>query len=273
MSPARLLRATLMLLGAIVALLVTSPGVALACGITYEQVPGSPVAGCSASAAVTGTVVFGAAAAAVATTFLVNSFLRGAMSATDLGALLEHAQVGIALGNGITIPHDIEPELLPQVQLFRAGQTGAWNRTVNRRRLQPDATFIEETTGYTYQTDNLGRVVAYSGRLRPITGDRNEYQQKVAGRSDRLATDQGGHLLATIFDGPGEAINLVAQAAKLNLSAWKRMEYQWAAALAAGKTVQVEGQIVYPPGSKRPSHFRIISTIDGRGKTFTLPNR
>jgi hypothetical protein len=36
--------------------------------------------------------------------------------------------------------------------------------------------------------------------------ERNGYQQSVAGGKDRLPDDQGGHLIASIFNGPGGAI-------------------------------------------------------------------
>lgn len=39
--------------------------------------------------------------------------------------------------------------------------------------------------------------------------DRNSYQQKVSGRDDRGAKDHGGHLIASMFKGPGEGVNIV----------------------------------------------------------------
>ncbi|QGN49811.1 hypothetical protein GKC29_25290 [Micromonospora sp. WMMC415] len=159
---------------------------------------------------------------------------------------------------------------------FNAGQPGAWNRTVNRRKLQPNTTYVERTTGYTYKTDSKGRVTHFSGRLQAVDGHRNAYQQRVAGRPFRKSTDQGGHLFAHIFRGPGERINLVAMDSNLNLSAWKRMENRWARALdpdhptpgAGSQTVRVEGRVHYDPNSAstRPTAFTITEQIDNGPK-------
>ena len=151
---------------------------------------------------------------------------------------------------------------------FTAGRRGNWNRSANRRNLQPNATYVESRTGYTYKTDARGRVTHFSGQLQAGPGNRNAYQQRVAGRPFRKRTDQGGHLFAHIFRGPGERINLVAMDANLNLSAWKRMENRWAQALGNGSTVRVEGQVNYAPnsGSTRPTSFRVTEQIDNGPK-------
>ena len=43
--------------------------------------------------------------------------------------------------------------------------------------------------------------------------------------------DQGGHLIARIFNGPGEQINYIPQNAKLNNGEWRAMEAKWQKAL------------------------------------------
>ena len=42
---------------------------------------------------------------------------------------------------------------------------------------------------------------------------------------------QGGHLIARIFNGPGEQINYILQDAKLNNGEWRVMEAKWQKAL------------------------------------------
>ena len=39
--------------------------------------------------------------------------------------------------------------------------------------------------------------------------ERNPYAQRVAGRESRLSGDDGGHLIAAIFEGSGDIDNLV----------------------------------------------------------------
>nr|WP_242617081.1 DNA/RNA non-specific endonuclease [Vibrio vulnificus] len=67
-----------------------------------------------------------------------------------------------------------------------------------------------------------------SGKLELNKVDRNTYQQSKAGKTDGikdgLVDDKGGHLIASIFKGPGEQINYAAMNGNLNKGAWKRME-------------------------------------------------
>jgi hypothetical protein len=171
------------------------------------------------------------------------------------------------------VPTINPPRARTNIVRFRAGQQGGWNRTANRRNLQPNSVYIERRTGYTYRTDGSGRVDSISGRLRAGHGNRNSYQQGVSGRRDRRATDQGGHLFAHIFRGPGERVNLVPMSSNLNNGAWRAMERRWADALARGDTVHVEGRVVYPPGSERPSRFVVVETINGVARTNRFVNR
>jgi hypothetical protein len=119
--------------------------------------------------------------------------------------------------------------------------------------------------GYEYQTDSLGRITQVKGKeLKTDSWDRNTYQQgKVANCGN--SGDCGGHLIASMFGGPGEAINLVPMDAKLNGSggAWFQLETQWKNAINAGKKVEVNIQPVYSGSSARPDSFRVQYKIDG----------
>jgi len=64
-----------------------------------------------------------------------------------------------------------------------------------------------------------------------------------------LTDDEGGHLIASIFKGPGEQINYTAMDGNLNKGAWKRMENKWAEA------------------------FDVTYFIDGKKKSVTLLNQ
>jgi len=151
------------------------------------------------------------------------------------------------------------------------GKKGEWPKELNVQKLEPNADY--HVNGYSYATDAQGRVVEAKGHLELKTSDRNSYQQEVAGRGDRLPTDQGGHLIATIFHGPGDRINLVPMNGNLNVGAWKRMENGFADALKAGKPVDVDIKAVYSGSSQRPTHFVVDSVIDGEPKTFTFRNQ
>ena len=47
--------------------------------------------------------------------------------------------------------------------------------------------------------------------------------------------DQGGHLIARIFNGPDEQINYILQNAKLDNGEWRAIENEWKKELRDGK--------------------------------------
>ncbi|WP_312037041.1 DNA/RNA non-specific endonuclease [Proteus vulgaris] len=68
-----------------------------------------------------------------------------------------------------------------------------------------------------YQTDSLGRVTSVTATLELNKSDRNGYQQCKVGKCGETG-DDGGHLIATRFSGPGEKINMVPMNSNLNRS-------------------------------------------------------
>ena len=142
-----------------------------------------------------------------------------------------------------------------------------WNKDLNK----PQASQKYETDkGYLYETDANRRTISVEGELRLRQNDRLEYQQACAGGNCRLPDDHGGHLIASQFEGPGEAINIVAMNKTLNGSSgeWYKMEQEWAKHLKQGKKVEVKIEVIYKnPIDKRPSEFKISYTIDG-GKSI-----
>jgi hypothetical protein len=145
---------------------------------------------------------------------------------------------------------------------FEPGEKGAWNSTLNGP-LEPNAIYVDKSSGYSYTTDDLGRVQKADANLVLDTADRNTYQQRISGGDDRLATDQGGHLIASIFGGAGEQINLVPMDANLNMGAWRSMEAGWASELEAGNGVAVQVQPIYTGTSLRPDAFGVIYQVNG----------
>lgn len=84
--------------------------------------------------------------------------------------------------------------------------------------------------------------------------------------------DEGGYLIARIFGGSGELDNLLAMAAIVNNSKYKKLENRWGKALQEGKEVEVTIDIVYNGANKRPKKFNIIYFIDGQKRSKTIPN-
>ena len=87
-------------------------------------------------------------------------------------------------------------------------------------------------------------------------------------------TDDGGHLFAALFQGPGEQINYVPMERYTNQNGpWKQMETTWKNALAEGKSVEVNVKINYTSSSRRPDSFDIDYSIDGQAvPSFQIDN-
>lgn len=161
----------------------------------------------------------------------------------------------------------------PRVELEQ-GAKGGWNAKLNGD-LVPNTDYVVSGR-YTYSTDASGRVEQVTGTLDLKHADRNGYQQTKAGQEggikDGVDGDEGGHLIAAIFNGPGEQINYHAMDGTLNKSGWKVMENEWAAALKEGKQVDVDIKAVFEGDSKRPDAFRVEYVIDGKPSTRTFFN-
>ncbi|KAA6122415.1 hemagglutination activity domain protein [Candidatus Pantoea gossypiicola] len=140
-----------------------------------------------------------------------------------------------------------------------SGGKGNWNKDLNNP--QPNTVYNVDGDKI-YKTDHLSRPSQVEATLSPNVKDRNTYQQCKAGKCG-VAGDEGGHLIASIFNGPGEKLNLLPMDGNLNKGAWKQMENTWAKALSEGKEVKVNIQPSYVGDSVRPDKFYVEYTIDG----------
>jgi len=127
--------------------------------------------------------------------------------------------------------------------------------------LHPDAIY-EFAGGYRYVTDGQGRVSEIHATLQAQHGQRSLSLQQAAGGLHRLATDEGGHLIAVRFNGPAHEVNHIAQDIKLNRGEWKILENRWAKELDQGKTVDVKMTLDYPEKSQRPKKLQVEFKVD-----------
>ncbi|WP_220125622.1 DNA/RNA non-specific endonuclease, partial [Xanthomonas oryzae] len=140
-----------------------------------------------------------------------------------------------------------------------SGQKGGWNKDLNT----PEPNAIYNVDGNkVYRTNSNGDVEYLEANLSLNTKDRNGYQQCKVGKCGDV-DDEGGHLVASIFDGPGEKLNLVPMNSNLNKGAWKTMENTWASALKEGKSVNVKIEPIYSGNSSRADRFLVRYSIDG----------
>ena len=137
--------------------------------------------------------------------------------------------------------------------------------------LQPNTTY--ERNGYTYETDDQGRVTQVYGDLHLGESHRTAHQTEVGHMG--LEGDEGGHLVGARFGGSPEGMNLVPQNMHLNRSDWKVMENEWADALDQGKDVALSTSLAYDEEqglAGRPSDFIVNYMIDGVTYTKYFPN-
>lgn len=149
-------------------------------------------------------------------------------------------------------------QVLREVEVSSGGK-GAWTKELNK----PEPNTIYKVDGNKiYQTDSLVRVEKVEANLSLTKNDRNTYQQCATGKCG-VSGDEGGHLIASIFNGPGERLNLLPMNANLNKGAWKKMENAWASALKEGKSVSVKIEPIYNGSSVRPDRFTVRYSIGG----------
>jgi RHS repeat-associated protein len=127
-------------------------------------------------------------------------------------------------------------------------------------QFQPNATI--NANGYTFTTDEFGRLKTGAGDLVLTPGVRNAAAQLAAGGIDRLPTDQGGHIIGTRFNGPGDMV--FAQDANFNNGAYRTLENSWARLLRNGDDVTVNNaELFYDNGGLRPSGMSIDYDVNG----------
>ncbi|MET9271546.1 DNA/RNA non-specific endonuclease [Kribbella sp. NPDC003557] len=177
-----------------------------------------------------------------------------------------------AVGYG---PDDVPvvPERYARLPVHKeeSGHIGDWNNSLMEP--EPSAVYVVDER-YLYVTDDHGRVShaeGWLGRLPTAENDerRNVEAQREAGVPDRQRTDDGGHLFATVFDGPGESINLTAQSQEQNRAVrgsenWRRMEQTWQAMRVAGVQVHAAIDVKHANGTTlRPSSRTVVSRSQG----------
>ncbi|TDW92342.1 DNA/RNA non-specific endonuclease [Kribbella sp. VKM Ac-2566] len=154
----------------------------------------------------------------------------------------------------------------------QSGRVGHWNTDLMNP--EPSAVYVVDDR-YLYTTDKAGRVTHAEGWLGWLPADQNDERRNVsaqreAGEPDRQRTDDGGHLFATVFDGPGESINLTAQSQEQNRARagsnnWRAMEQTWQAMRASGIQVHAAIDVRHANSTTdRPSSRTVVDRHDGK---------
>lgn len=140
--------------------------------------------------------------------------------------------------------------------------------------LEPNTVF--EKNGYTYQTDDMGRVISAEGKLQVKDHKgRNEMPdtRDVVAHGKMADSDDRGHLIADRFNGSGELENLVPMEGRLNKGAYAELEGTLADAVKDGADVRLKVEPIYSADSNRPDEFIVTYTIDGEKDIKIFKNR
>lgn len=147
-----------------------------------------------------------------------------------------------------------------------SGGKGNWNQELNRP--EPNTRYLVDGR-FEFVTDAHGRVthseMLYDQSHMP--GDRNEYQQRIAGGEDRLPNDHGGHTFPAFAGAPGEGINITAMRDTLNAIGQRdyyNMEQEWRRMVAAGHEVRAVVDTSFPGDSRRPEVYTVTTYVDGQ---------
>ncbi len=173
-----------------------------------------------------------------------------------------------ASGRRTPAPH------VPPITVKYGEHFAKWTR---KKVLKPNVIY-KTKEGYTYTTDNYGRITSVKADLQLGEAKRNQYAQSKAGKPDRLTNDDGGHLIATQFKGSGQFDNIVPMNSQINRSGgkWYKLEQAWSQALKEEppKKVTVTIENVYESDSLRPTLFDITYKIgEERTKSITIRNQ
>ncbi|MCD7750510.1 MAG: DNA/RNA non-specific endonuclease [Lachnospiraceae bacterium] len=141
------------------------------------------------------------------------------------------------------------------------------------KELEADTEY--EINGYTYKTDEHGRIISARGKLhlkdwngRPPIRDTMED----IGKGDQKETDERGHLIGDQFGGSNGLENMIPQDAEINKKDHKNFENELAKEVKAGRDVRVTVEPHYGDDSHRPDRIEVTYYIDGEKSVKTFPN-
>ena len=148
-------------------------------------------------------------------------------------------------------------------QVYRVGDSLVHNSTY-------------EINGYTYQTDDLGRIVSAEGTVRLKDEGRKKLYIKdsmdAIGKGSERDTDDRGHIIADQFEGANGLENIVPMDSELNKGDFRKLENRLADAVKDGSNVSYKVEPRYSDGSHRPSEFVVTDVIDGETTVTVFKN-
>ena len=140
--------------------------------------------------------------------------------------------------------------------------------------LVPNSSY--EINGYSYKTDELGRITSAEGTLRIKNRDgRLAIRDSIEdiGKGDQRGTDDRGHLIGDQFDGSNGLENMVPQDSTINRVDFRNFEDSLSHQVKSGKNVYVNVSPYYEGNSRRPSIIVVNYLINGKNNMRVFPNQ
>lgn len=132
-----------------------------------------------------------------------------------------------------------------------------------------------EINGYTYKTDDIGRITSAEGTLhiKDRTG-RLTIKDSIeeVGKGYQRDDDDRGHLIGDQFDGINGLENMVPQDATINRIEFRKFEDALAGQVKIGNIVSVNVSPYYEGDSRRPSIIVVNYSINGKNNMRVFPN-
>lgn len=158
---------------------------------------------------------------------------------------------------------------------LKVGRQGRRNRRRTRDldhfdadgNLKKNHSYTAGEHNYRYRTDANGRIDRVQADNLYLT-NREKRLRHDPDTPGKLPGDHAGHLIGDRFGGSPEIDNLVSQLSTHNLSTFKKLEDEWAAALKAGGTVTNVEIRIRNGVAGRPTRFEVWSVIDGRNSNI-----
>lgn len=171
--------------------------------------------------------------------------------------------------------HDLPVNLVPRTDYEIDGKYYETDDNGNIYKTDGELNTDAEYTmnGITYKTDSKGRIISWNGEPGyNLDAERDEGAQTDVGGEDRRDGDDGGHLVARIFNGSPGRENIVPMRDTINRGDYKKSENEIAKAKQEDKYVYDSGKVIYEGESSRPSKIERVYTIDGETRELKIDN-
>lgn len=144
---------------------------------------------------------------------------------------------------------------------FKESRTGDQWEDSEKGYLKPNIEYTTGENGYTYKTDEQGRIV-HAEALPLKEKPRDDRIPHNSQSPEKVNGDDAGHIIGDQFGGSPDIDNIISQEAGLNRGEYKKLEGYLRKQLQAGNKVESLYDIEYEGDSRRPSEISVKYRIN-----------